>query len=98
MRDSIKLSKEEMQKLLGGDFNRLLKKVEKDVVNHAKKLTDKKLSSIKVVDAGLSLDDNSLFIHVQGKWPGGALNYMVRWQVKASPGKAKFVEDVGNIP
>lgn len=96
--DTIKLSQKQMEKLIGSGFKSMLKKIEKDVIAHAKKLSDQKLLSITVTNAGISFDDNSLFVHIQGKWKSGALNYMVRWPLKVGSGISKFLEDVGTIP
>ena len=99
MQNDINMTKKQMGLLLGKDFTSILKRAETEIIKRAKQLTDKKLSSIKVTSSGISLDAKDAFVHLQGKWgTSGALNYTIRWALKISPGKIKFLEDVGNIP
>lgn len=95
-----KLSKSEFDLLLGkSQHDRVLKMAQQAITLHAKKLSDKKLTSISVVDGGINLETKELYFNIQGKWGSqGGLNYTVRFPLKVGSMKMKFLGDVGNVP
>jgi len=95
----MRLTEKQLQQLVGRDYKAAMKSLEMEMIKHAKKLTDKKLTSIKVTNAGLDFESKQIFVEAQGKWSGqGAINYILTWPLKIGSFKSRFLEDVGNIP